>query len=538
MADLCRRLDGLPLAIELAAARVRQLGVAVLRERLSDRLGGGLALLAASTRGGLERHRALRATFDWSHGLLAAPEQRLLRRLAVFAGGFPLALAEAVVVDEALPRATVLDALGVLVDKSLVVRDAGEPARWRLLEPTRAFALEQLAAAGEEAAWRARQAQALADLVTATEEATWGDAPTLDGAAVRRLLAPEIDNLRAALEWALAGQHWNLAVALGANGFLAYFAAGLHTELLPTLRRLLDHLDAGTPLQQAVLLWRLGNTGRLIGIAPPELLQLKQQAAVRARSLGVRRRLAAILYGLAVSHADAGDLPAARAAAAEAEELTAAGRDAPLLPLQVGIRFKLAEVTGDLDAAAATSLWARVQFEADPAHAMSLPQVDFNLCTTLFACGRIDDSAAAARHALARAGRTPPGASELLCFAAVIAAAGAPSEALALLRAHRATLEREPNQVLINGHETLAMLAAARGQVADARRLLDAQRARLGAERWPPGAITRGVRAQVLARCGLPVEGDDAALPPDAAPLDAATMLALTLRDDAPPASP
>ncbi len=153
--DICRRLDGIPLAIELAAARVPLLGVHGLHARLNQMFN----VLSGGTRMKLRRHQTLRAALEWSHGLLSADEQTVFRRLGVFAGGFTLELAQQVVSDEHIDQWLVLDLLGHLIDKSLVIADGEAEPRYRLLETTRAFALEQLAAAGESEAMLRRHAR-------------------------------------------------------------------------------------------------------------------------------------------------------------------------------------------------------------------------------------------------------------------------------------------------------------------------------------------------------------------------------------------
>jgi predicted ATPase/DNA-binding CsgD family transcriptional regulator len=151
--ELCRRLDGMPLAIELAAARVRALSVPEIIERLTDRFG----LLTTGDRAAPPRQRTLRAAIDWSHSLLTEPEQILLRRLSVFAG-WSLEMAERVCADSARTRAGVLDLLAALVDKSLVTRepDALGQARFRMLDTIREYAADKLAQAGETAAFQQR----------------------------------------------------------------------------------------------------------------------------------------------------------------------------------------------------------------------------------------------------------------------------------------------------------------------------------------------------------------------------------------------
>jgi len=152
--DICRHLDGIPLAIELAAARMPLLGLEGLRGRLGERL----RVLAGGPRRALARHQTLRAALEWSYGLLTPEQQTVFRRLGVFAGSFSLEAAQQVAADEIIDRWAVLDDLGALIDKSLVVVEPdflGEP-RYRLLETMRHFALDRLDEAGEGEATRTR----------------------------------------------------------------------------------------------------------------------------------------------------------------------------------------------------------------------------------------------------------------------------------------------------------------------------------------------------------------------------------------------
>jgi predicted ATPase len=155
VAALCIHLDGIPLALELAAARVRSLSIEQINARLHDRF----KLLTGGTRSALPRQQTLRATFDWSFDLLAEQERAVLRRLAIFAGGFTLEAASAVAADAAIDEYAVIDLLSQLVARSLVVADTSDAgARYRLLETTRAYALEKLAEAEEIDAIQRRQA--------------------------------------------------------------------------------------------------------------------------------------------------------------------------------------------------------------------------------------------------------------------------------------------------------------------------------------------------------------------------------------------
>ncbi|HSQ71159.1 MAG TPA: winged helix-turn-helix domain-containing protein, partial [Rubrivivax sp.] len=194
--DICRRLDGIPLAIELAAARVPMLGVRGLQSRLDQMFN----VLSGASRMRLRRHQTLRAALEWSYGLLTDDERAVFRRLGVFAGGFTLALAQGVAADERIDGWQVLDLLSQLIDKSLVAAEGegeGEP-RYRLLEPTRAYALEQLAASGESAALLRRHAQAMVATMAASHARRWTQ-PMPE--RLRGLV--ELGNVRAALHWAM-----------------------------------------------------------------------------------------------------------------------------------------------------------------------------------------------------------------------------------------------------------------------------------------------------------------------------------------------
>src|SRR6202042_1882370 len=151
--EICRRLDGVPLAIELAAARVRALSLVEILDSLHDRF----RLLTGGARTAVRRQQTLRASVDWSHALLTGPERVLFRRLAAFLGGFDFDAAQAVTGGGEVERYQVLDQLTLLVDKSLVVADdSGGRTRYRLLETVRQYALEQLGESGEADTVRAR----------------------------------------------------------------------------------------------------------------------------------------------------------------------------------------------------------------------------------------------------------------------------------------------------------------------------------------------------------------------------------------------
>ncbi|APW37930.1 hypothetical protein RD110_12630 [Rhodoferax koreense] len=200
--DICRQLDGLALAIELAAARVPLLGLAQLGASLNTRL----RLLSGGSRGAPARQKTLRAALEWSYGLLEPAEQKVFRMLGVFVGGFSLKLAQQVLLDDTLDAWTVIDVLGSLVDRSLVIADgetpeADEIPRYRLLETPRSYALELLQAAGEEAGVRRRHALAMRRLLEQADIDFFSGRQRIDDWYAA--LAPDLGNGREALAWAL-----------------------------------------------------------------------------------------------------------------------------------------------------------------------------------------------------------------------------------------------------------------------------------------------------------------------------------------------
>jgi predicted ATPase len=196
VADICRRLDGIPLAIELAAARVKVLSIPHLAERLNERF----KILTGGSRSALPRQKTLSALLDWSYDLLTPQEQLLFARIGIFAGGFGLDAATNVCGGEGLDEIDILDLLGSLTDKSLVVADtSGEHERYRLLESTAAYAHEKLSALGQHDALSRRHAEYFRDQALAADEC-FGTGSTF--AWIERMEL-ELDNDRAALAWAL-----------------------------------------------------------------------------------------------------------------------------------------------------------------------------------------------------------------------------------------------------------------------------------------------------------------------------------------------
>ena len=281
VSEICRRLDGLPLAIELAAARLPLLGL----DRLSVLLDQRFRVLTAGSRDAPRRHETLHAAFDWSHELLSAGERTVFRRFGVLSGGFSLDLAQRVAADDALDQWAVLDHLGSLVNKSLVVAQGGGPApRYRLLETARSYATEQLERTGEVDATRRRHAQAMLEMVQAFDNAVTS-APRIDTLAQR--LEPELDNLRAALRWAAGTpSDRGLAIALAAHGDFLWSEIDPYGEGLDHCLAVASYVDAGTPAPIAARFWlALAHLGRVRQLSLQQWTDAARRALAGFRTL-------------------------------------------------------------------------------------------------------------------------------------------------------------------------------------------------------------------------------------------------------------
>jgi predicted ATPase/DNA-binding CsgD family transcriptional regulator len=341
--DICRRLDGMPLAIELAAARVRALSLAQIALGLQDRF----RVLTGGARTAVRRQQTLRASVDWSFGLLTEPERMLFRRLGVFMGGFDLEAAQAVCGSSSVERYQVLDQIGLLVDKSLVVADDGAGGmRYRMLETMRQYALEKLGESGEAAAVRDRHRDYYTDKATRT-------APHL----LSDWANGEYDNVRAALGWSLevADAETALRLASALQPFwiaqarfhegLTWFEAALTDEpgvvsphiwahavadhavlsmwaVAPaSLERVYAALSVARKLGDPVLIAAVLNAcGHLTLIDVPTCRAYLDEAARVARNCGDRRTLCEIRLTQAIAGPFGGD-PGSRAAAEEGRDI-------------------------------------------------------------------------------------------------------------------------------------------------------------------------------------------------------------------------
>jgi predicted ATPase/DNA-binding CsgD family transcriptional regulator len=252
VAQVCHRLDGLPLALELAAARVKVLSVAQILQRLDDSFR---LLVGAPT--APARQQTLAATLDWSHDLLSGAETVLFRRLAVFAGGFSLTAAEGMCAGDGLDPAELLNLLSGLVDKSLVTVERGEgpERRYRLLETVRQYARQKLQAAGEDANLADRHLRWYLEWAEQAEPYLWGSA---EPALLEQMQAHQ-DDLRAALQWALETGHGEEALRLAsALNWFWYVRAQLH-EGRHWLERALAQGESTSTLSRARALQAAGS---------------------------------------------------------------------------------------------------------------------------------------------------------------------------------------------------------------------------------------------------------------------------------------
>ncbi|MGQ0669700.1 MAG: protein kinase domain-containing protein [Actinomycetota bacterium] len=309
--QLCHRLDGLPLAIELAAARVRALTVEQVVARLDDRF----RLLTGGSRTALPRQQTLQATMDWSYELLSGRSKALFRRLSVFAGGFALEAVEAVCGGLGLEDASILDHLARLVDRSLVLlEERGGQARYRLLETVRQYGRDKLLAAGEVAtvrdrhfAWCLALAERAEPELEGPEQGTWLDA-----------LEANHGNFRAALEWSTAGggdREAGLRLAGALGGF--WLVRGYLSEGLRWLEAALAHGAGAAPDQRAKVLMAAANLTQDLGDYGAARFFGQQGLAVY-REVSDRRGMARALNALGNTADMAGDHAAARSLYEEA----------------------------------------------------------------------------------------------------------------------------------------------------------------------------------------------------------------------------
>jgi predicted ATPase len=298
IAHICQRLDGIPLALELAAARLRVLSL----KQIADGMDSQMRLLGGGSRLAAARQQTLRGTFDWSHELLTRAEQALFRRLSVFAGGHTLDAAESVGSGVDVPRESVLDHLAALVDKSLVLApfDEDQP-RYRMLEPVREYASERLAAAGETGAIRRLHRDYFLEVAERARRELFAREQRIS------FVEKDRDNLRAALQWSRdepEGGEAELRLSASLGPF--WFVSGPASEG----QYWLNHAIARSGPQNssalaAALMW----AAQLANFSgdPRAGLRLSQRAVMVARRLGDQAALARALEIVGFALAELGD---------------------------------------------------------------------------------------------------------------------------------------------------------------------------------------------------------------------------------------
>jgi predicted ATPase/class 3 adenylate cyclase len=344
IAAICYRLDGIPLAIELAAARVRSLSVEEINKKLDQRF----RLLTGGSRTALPRQQTLRALIDWSYDLLGAAERALLHRVSVFAGGWTLAAAERVCSGNGVAEEEVFNLLAALADKSLVlVEERDGTTRYRLLETVRQYARDRLLESGEGEAWRDRH---LAFFMSVAEEARRHLRGADQKAWVDRLDADH-DNLRAALAWSSApGANATGGLRLADALFMFWYVRGYFGEAYRWITGLLA-VGQGVPADvraealagAGVMAWQQGDYSAA--------RRLHEECLSIQRSAGDRVAIARSLMNLGAVDFDQGDYAAARA---KFEEALAIRRKLGSAQGIAGVLHDLgavAKASGDLDVA-------------------------------------------------------------------------------------------------------------------------------------------------------------------------------------------
>ncbi len=490
IAEICRRLDGIPLAIELAAARVKLLRPRQLRERLDERF----RVLTGGSRDVLPRQQTLRALIDWSHDLLDERERVLFRRLGIFVNGFTLEGAVAVASGDGLDELDIFDLLASLVDKSLVLAEPdGDALRYRLLESTRVYAREKLATDGELETCSGRHLRSLRERFAQVWE---HQERTGRMTEIQDLFAAEIDDVRAALDGALARPDVRCGGELLAAIDASWRAQGLEGEGSARLEAFAAALAGGDP----ALLSRLW--AALAGIATHSGrktwgLQAANEALRLARASGDRAILGRALLEYAESAVGAGRFDEAEAALTEAEAIP--GPSARLRLNLLSRRAKLSSLRGDLSGAARA--FEQLRKENRALGNLQVERVDvLNLAEIEHERGATPQAVALVREILPAARADPEHLMLAIALANLagylVAVHDLPAARDAAREAIRALAPRDPQSPFIAiSAEHLALALALAGDLSRAARLAgyaDAAFLRLGFKREFTESKTHG----------------------------------------------
>jgi predicted ATPase/DNA-binding winged helix-turn-helix (wHTH) protein len=318
--EICRRLDGLPLAIEFVAPRVEVLGVEGIAARLND----SLPLLGAGRRTAMPRHRTMRAVVDWSYGLLTEDERLFFRALGVFTGGFTVEAVAAVVMNAVNQRVDAIDRLADLVAKSLVTVDvSGAEPRFRLLDTTRAYAIEKLDESGERERLAHRHAAYYRNLFARAE----GEATARPTGEWLANYAREVDNLRAALDWAFSpGGDSSIGVALTAAAVPLWMRLTLLQECRSRAKQALGAIGNGGARERREEMRLHAALGASTPIAP-EMGATFTKVLEIAEDLGDREYQLRALWGLYFFHTGSSRYRAALPFAQKFHDLAMSGSD-------------------------------------------------------------------------------------------------------------------------------------------------------------------------------------------------------------------
>ena len=494
IAEICRRLDGIPLAVEMAAARLPLLGLEGVRQRLDARF----QILTGNARTVLRRHQTLRATLDWSHSLLSAEEQAVLRRLGVFAGTFSLESAERVASDAHLDPFAALDHLAALVDKSLVMAEGGDMPRYRLLETTRAYALERLGEAGETGPMLRRHGEALRDLLL-----EWDLRGVPLGKADRLAFGAELDNLRAALDWARGETNGSaLAVELASLSLPIWQASVTLHEGIETLLSMVPSIGEATPDIVKARFWKtIARLGTVT--ARRECFEAAGRAVELYRRLGdVDSLFEALLARVAIG-SERGESDAAAEALAEAEPHD---NDAMAPHRRAGMAWArqrlLSRADRNEEAMQAVMLQAEHYRRQGSAEYAAIAEGS-NVASYEILLGRPHSAEARSRHALTvldTYGAARDGGHIRSTLAVALMEQGRLDEAIDESRRAFPLLLAEGDEFRLL--EPLALMAALQGRTADAARVLgyaDRHRAGNGAVRTPAQQRRRDQAATSIA---------------------------------------
>lgn len=466
IAELCIHLDGIPLALELAAARARSLTI----EQINARLGQRFRLLTSGPRAALPRQQTLRATLDWSYDLLCEDERAALRRVSVFSGSFALEAACAVVSNATIDEFAVVDLLSQLVARSLLIADTSTgAARYRLLETMRAYAHEKLVEADEESVVARRYAECVDKLF----ERAPHDFLRLTDARLREIYVPELEHVRAALDWSFApAGDAGVGIRLAGNSGPLWGTLGLFDEGSRRIEMALARVEPGTPpAEHALLLRQLGRL--LVDETPIRARPAFERATALYRRTGDRLGLGHTLTLLGRALAKLGKFEESRSALDEAGSLL----ENTELPWLRGIYFFN---QGFLKSMSGNPAGARIDYERSRALFLEAGDdytagaAQANLANIRWALGDLEAAETSFREQVAFSRTSPMKTKRMLgwslaSLAAVLTEQGRIDEALAPGREGLQLLLEDGSAWVFVHH--FALRAALAGRLADAARL-------------------------------------------------------------------